>query len=61
MFTGRKKIVKPEGQLPDEFEEQVAQELFNLEVRDVQKRARRGCCSASDVLLIANPLAIGRL
>ena len=33
MFTGRKKIVKPEGQTPDEFEEQVAQELFNLEVR----------------------------
>ena len=32
MFTGRKKIVKPEGQTPDEFEEQVAQELFNLEV-----------------------------
>ena len=33
MFTGRKKIVKPEGQTPDEFEEQVAQELFNLEAR----------------------------
>jgi len=32
MFTGRKKIVKPEGQTPDEFEEQVAQELFNLEM-----------------------------
>lgn len=32
MFTGRKKIVKPQGQTPDEFEEQVAQELFNLEM-----------------------------
>jgi small subunit ribosomal protein S7e len=32
MFTGAKKIVKPEGQTPDEFEHQVAQELFNLEV-----------------------------
>lgn len=26
------KIVKPEGQTPDEFEQQVAQELFNLEL-----------------------------
>ena len=32
MFTGRTKIVKPEGQTPDEFEQQVAQELFNLEM-----------------------------
>jgi small subunit ribosomal protein S7e len=32
MFTGRKKIVKPDGVSPDEFEELVAQELFNLEV-----------------------------
>jgi hypothetical protein len=32
MFTGRNKIVKAEGQQPDEFEEQVAQEIFNLEV-----------------------------
>ncbi|DBA01623.1 TPA: hypothetical protein N0F65_011379, partial [Lagenidium giganteum] len=32
MFTGRSKIVKPEGQTPDEFEQQVAQELFNLEM-----------------------------
>lgn len=31
MFTGRKKIVKPQGQVADEFEQQVAQELFNLE------------------------------
>ena len=32
MFTGRKKIVKPAGQQPDQFESLVAQELFNLEV-----------------------------
>ena len=32
MFTGWKKILKPEGQEPDEFETQVAQELFNLEM-----------------------------
>lgn len=32
MFTGATKIVKPEGQEPDEFEQTVAQELFNLEV-----------------------------
>merc|ERR1719240_1936770 len=30
--TGRKKIIKPVGQVPDAFEELVAQELFNLEV-----------------------------
>lgn len=34
MFTGATKIVKPEGQEADEFEQQVAQELFNLEVRE---------------------------
>ena len=32
MFTGRQKIVKAGGAEPDEFESQVAQELFNLEV-----------------------------
>lgn len=32
MFTGASKIKKPEGQTADEFEQQVAQELFNLEV-----------------------------
>jgi len=32
MFNGHKKIVKPAGQEPDDFEEMVAQELFNLEV-----------------------------
>jgi len=32
MFTGREKIVKPHGVSPTEFEELVAQELFNLEV-----------------------------
>jgi len=32
MFTGRSKIVKPEGQAIDQFEEQVAQELYNLEM-----------------------------
>jgi hypothetical protein len=33
MFTGAKMIVKPEGQVADEFEQSVAQELFNLQVR----------------------------
>lgn len=32
MFTGFKKIVKPEGQESTEFENTVAQELFNLEM-----------------------------
>ena len=32
MFTGRKKIIKANGEQPDEFEEQVAQEIFNLEM-----------------------------
>merc|ERR1712032_18775 len=32
LATGRKKIIKPVGQVPDAFEELVAQELFNLEV-----------------------------
>mmetsp|Transcript_29918 Transcript_29918/g.61303 ORF Transcript_29918/g.61303 Transcript_29918/m.61303 type:complete len:205 (-) Transcript_29918:51-665(-) len=32
MFTGFKKIVKPDGQKPTEFENTVAQELFNLEM-----------------------------
>lgn len=32
MKQGTKKIVKPAGQDPDEFETQVAQELFNLEM-----------------------------
>ena len=39
MFTGRKKIVKPQGQTPDEFEEQVAQELFNLEMSAAEIKA----------------------
>lgn len=37
MFTGATKIVKPEGQEADEFEQTVAQELFNLEVRSYTK------------------------
>lgn len=36
MFTGATKIVKPEGQEADEFEQTVAQELFNLEVNPSQ-------------------------
>eukprot|EP01041_Mallomonas_annulata_P008205 gene8205-16876_t len=32
MFTGRQKILKTGGAEPDEFEAQVAQELFNLEM-----------------------------
>ena len=39
MFTGCKKIVKPEGQVPDEFEEQVAQELFNLEMSAAEMKS----------------------
>ena len=34
MFTGRQKIVKANGAEPDEFEASVAQELFNLEVKE---------------------------
>lgn len=30
-FTASHKIVKPAGAVPDEFEQQVAQELYNLE------------------------------
>merc|ERR1740115_353777 len=37
MFNGHKKIVKPAGQEPDDFEEMVAQELFNLEVSGGRK------------------------
>ena len=33
MFNGRQKIIKAGGAEPDEFEAQVAQELFNLEVK----------------------------
>lgn len=39
MFTGAKKIVKPQGQEPSEFEEQVAQELFNLEMSAAELKA----------------------
>lgn len=42
MFTGATKIVKPEGQEADEFEQTVAQELFNLEVRVGFRRNIRG-------------------
>lgn len=38
MFTGRQKIVKANGAEPDEFEASVAQELFNLEVKEVRHR-----------------------
>lgn len=34
MFTGRQKIVKPEGKEPTEFEARVAQEIFNLELNN---------------------------
>lgn len=43
MFTGSAKIVKPAGQSPDDFEQQVAQELFNLEVR--ARGGRRLSCA----------------
>ena len=36
MFTGRKKIVKAKGAEPDEFEQSVAQELFNLEMSQAE-------------------------
>lgn len=42
MFTGSNKIVKPAGQQPDAFEQQVAQELFNLEVRARHTAGRCG-------------------
>ena len=32
MFTARRKIVKPAGAEPDEFEQSVAQALFDLEM-----------------------------
>jgi small subunit ribosomal protein S7e len=38
MFTGRQKIIKPEGQTPDEFEQKVAQELFNLEMHSPEMK-----------------------
>ena len=39
MFTGRKKIVKAKGAEPDEFEQSVAQELFNLEMQQCEIKA----------------------
>jgi len=39
MSLGSKKIVKPPGQEPDEFESSVAQELFNLEMSAVEIKA----------------------
>mmetsp|Transcript_10735 Transcript_10735/g.13939 ORF Transcript_10735/g.13939 Transcript_10735/m.13939 type:complete len:195 (+) Transcript_10735:68-652(+) len=39
MSLGSKKIVKPPGQEPDEFEASVAQELFNLEMSAVEIKA----------------------
>jgi len=39
MFTGRKKIIKPNGAAPDSFEEQVAQEIFNLEMSTAEIKA----------------------
>ena len=39
MFTGRKKIIKADGAQPDEFEEQVAQEIFNLEMSTTDIKA----------------------
>ena len=39
MFTGRKKIIKADGTQPDEFEEQVAQEIFNLEMSTTDIKA----------------------
>jgi hypothetical protein len=36
MFTGRQKIQKANGAEPDEFESSIAQELFNLEVKELE-------------------------
>lgn len=47
MFTGATKIVKPEGQEADEFEQTVAQELFNLEV------SPRHCSALHCTLLVS--------
>ena len=55
MFTGRKKIVKPEGQTPDEFEEKVAQELFNLEVRLPPAAPRRDLARLAARLELTGP------
>ena len=33
MFTAQHKIKKPRGEEPTDFEQQVAQELFNVQVR----------------------------
>lgn len=48
MFTGRSKIIKPEGKDVDEFESRVAQELFNLEVRSAYTLS---ACMASTTAL----------
>ena len=39
MFTGRQKIVKPNGKQPDTFEEQVAQEIMNIELGNAEMKA----------------------
>jgi small subunit ribosomal protein S7e len=39
MFTARKKIVKEKGAEPDEFEETVAQALFDLEATNAELKA----------------------
>eukprot|EP00877_Chromochloris_zofingiensis_P012430 jgi/Chrzof1/7440/Cz02g24040.t1 len=39
MFTARKKIVKERGAEPDEFEESVAQALFDLEATNAELKA----------------------
>jgi len=39
MFTARKKIVKEKGAEPDEFEESVAQALFDLEATNAELKA----------------------
>lgn len=51
MFTGATKIVKPEGQEADEFEQQVAQELFNLEVREGRDGPLWYICSPATAFL----------
>jgi small subunit ribosomal protein S7e len=52
VFTGRGKIVKANGAEPDEFEVQVAQELFNLEMSAAELRGNMKdlyICAAKEI------------
>lgn len=61
MFTGFKKIVKPEGQEASEFENTVAQELFNLEMSaaDIKSDLRDLYITAAKEVSVGSP-AVGK-